>query len=77
MPDGDRTAWPDPRLDEKMAAVDSTFERIDMHLADLREEMRALRSDFARTQDRLVQIGFGLVVALIGAVAALIIALTG
>ena len=58
-----------------MAALDTTFERIDRDLTDLREEMRLMRADFARLQDRLVQIGFGLVFALVGALAALIIAL--
>jgi hypothetical protein len=88
MADGERTSWTDERLDEKMTAVDTTFDRIDRDLTDLRaevralrdelhEDMRLLRADFARMQDRLVQIGFGLVVALIGAVAALIVALSG
>jgi hypothetical protein len=88
MADTERTSWTDERLDEKMTAVDTSFDRIDGALTDLREEVRALRTDlhedmrllradFARMQDRLVQIGFGLVVALIGAIAALIVALTG
>jgi hypothetical protein len=37
--------------------------------------VRGIRSDFSGMQDRLVQIGFGLVAALIGAVIALIVAL--
>ena len=98
MADGERTAWSDERLDEKMAAIDTTHDRIDARLAriedgldalrtelheevralrtEMHEEIRALRADFARMQDRLVQIGFGLVVALVGNVAALIVALS-
>jgi hypothetical protein len=91
MTDMERARWSDERLDEKMAAVDTTLERIDANLVALRtelheemratraefqEDMRLMRADFSRMQDRLVQIGFGLVIALIGALAALIVALT-
>lgn len=47
-----------------MAAIDHTFERIDHSLRDLRDEMRAMRSDFMAEfraiHHRLTQIGFGL-----------------
>ncbi len=57
-----RSSWTDQRLDDKMGAIDSTFEmlrdemhglRRDMHEEmqglrhDMREEMRGLRSDLA------------------------------
>ena len=42
---------------------------------DLRDEVRALRGDFSALQDRLVQIGFGLVGVLIAALLVLIVAL--
>ena len=41
----ERAGWPDIRLDERMAAIEQTFERIDHSLRDLVEEMRAMRSD--------------------------------
>jgi len=41
----ERAGWPDIRLDERMAAIEQTFERIDHSLRDLAEEMRAMRSD--------------------------------
>ena len=71
----ERAGWPDIRLDERMAAIEQTFERIDHSLRDLAEEMRAMRSDLSNemramrtdfTADvrainqRLTQIGFGL-----------------
>jgi hypothetical protein len=70
----DRTAWTDERLDEKMAAHERLFELLHDDLRALREEMRGMRSDFARFQDRQVQVGFGLVFVLISALAAGIIA---
>ncbi len=59
--------WTDERLDERVNAMDQTFDRI-------YDELRGLRSDFAAMQDRLVQIGFGLVFVLVGAMVALIVA---
>jgi hypothetical protein len=43
----ERAGWPDIRIDERMAAIEQTFERIDHSLRDLAEEMRAMRSDLA------------------------------
>src|SRR5215204_5563978 len=37
--------WSDARLDEPMAAIEHTFERIDHSLRDLGAEVRAMRSD--------------------------------
>lgn len=81
-----RSDWTDERLDEKMGAIDSTFEmlRDEMHglrqemrglRSDFSSEMRDLRSDFTALQTTLVQIGFGLVGVLLAAMVALIVAL--
>jgi hypothetical protein len=43
--------------------------------SDLSDEIRGLRSDFSSLQDRLLQIGFGLVGVLSAALIALIVAL--
>ena len=71
----EHAGWPDVRLDERMAAIDQTFERIDDSLRDLGEEMRAMRSNLGEEMrvmrsdltaevrainHRLTQIGFGL-----------------
>jgi hypothetical protein len=60
----ERAGWPDIRLDERMAAIEHTFERIDHSLRDLGDEMRAMRSDLTSEvraiNHRLTQIGFGL-----------------
>jgi hypothetical protein len=64
----ERTLWTDERLDERMAAIDQTFERI---FAELRD----FRADFNRFQDRMVQIGFALVGVLIAALTTLAVTL--
>jgi hypothetical protein len=82
----ERGAWTDERIEEKMTAVDTAFDRLHDDLGGVREELhgmrsefteelRGLRSDFSSLQDRLVQIGFGLVAVLISALVALIVAI--
>ena len=71
----ERSAWTDERLDERMSAVDTTLDRLHDDLGGIRDELRGPRGDFSSLQDRLVQIGFGLVSVLIAALVALIIAL--
>ncbi len=58
-----------------MGDIENTFNRLHDDLGGIRDEIRGLRSDFSLLQDRLVQIGFGLVFVLITALIALIIAL--
>jgi hypothetical protein len=41
----ERAEWPDVRLDERMAAIEHTFERIDHSMRDLGDEIRAVRGD--------------------------------
>ena len=60
----ERTEWPDVRLNERMAAIDNTFERIDLSLQRLEDETRAMRSELTAEiraiNHRLTQIGFSL-----------------
>jgi hypothetical protein len=60
----ERTEWPDVRLDERIAAIDNTFERIDLSLQRLEDEVGAMRSDVTAEMHainhRLTLIGFGL-----------------
>lgn len=71
----ERSTWTDERIDDKMRSIDRTFDRIGDEMAGLRDEMRGMRSDLARVQDRMIQIGFGLVVALLAALLTAILAL--
>lgn len=68
-----------------MGVIDSTFDMLRDEIRGLREDnrqqfsalhpdMRDLRGDFSSLQGRLVQIGFGLVGALIASMVALILA---
>jgi hypothetical protein len=67
--------WTDDRIDEKMTAIDRTFDMLHNDLSGLREEIVGMRSDLARFQDRMIQIGFGLVFALLAALVTTILAL--
>ena len=64
------------RLDEDMRALrHDTLAEFRALRDGIAEDNRALRSDFSRLQDRLTQIGFGIAVALLSAVIALIVVL--
>ena len=60
----ERTEWPDVRLNERMAAIDNTFERIDLSLQRLEDAVDAMRGELTAEihaiNHRLTQIGFGL-----------------
>jgi DNA anti-recombination protein RmuC len=71
----ERSVWTDERIDERMAAIDITFGRIDKNLDVLRDEMQGLRQDMWAIQRQLSQIGWGLTGALVAAMVALIVAL--
>ncbi len=82
----ERIVWTDERLDERMAAIDDTSDRIFAEFAAVRQElrdfrsefkteMRELRGDFNRFQDRMVQIGFGLLGVTIASLTAVAVAL--
>jgi hypothetical protein len=63
----ERSAWTDERLDDLAATLDTNVRM-------LREEIHGLRADISSWQRQIAQIGWSLVVALIGAIVALIIA---
>jgi hypothetical protein len=60
----ERTEWPAVRLHERMAAIDNTFERIDLSLQRLEDGIGAMRSELTAEiraiNHRLTQIGFAL-----------------
>ena len=81
----ERTEWPDVTLDERMAAIDNTFERIDLSLqrledeihamrSDLGNEMRAMRGDLSALQRQLTRIFAGFAGAVLAVVAAGLVA---
>ena len=56
---GMREAWTDARLDDLSDRVDRGFERVDA-------ELRALNARFDGLQRTMLQVGAGMIVALIG-----------
>ena len=74
----ERSAWTDERLDDLAACFDRTVTLLHEDIRSLRDEMnqgfRELRGDMSALQRQLSQIGWGLVVALIGAIVALVVA---
>jgi hypothetical protein len=71
----ERVRWTDERLDERMTAMDQKFDRVFTEFDRVHAEIRDLRADFNRFQDRMVQIAFALVGVLLAQVVALTIAL--
>jgi hypothetical protein len=82
-------AWTDERLDDlaatlrplpvEVAKIAEAVDRLTAEVKTMREESgndsRDLRGDLAQSQRQITQIGWGLVVAFVGMVGALIIAL--
>jgi hypothetical protein len=67
--------WTDERLDDLAASIDLKFELLREDIRDLRGDIGALRNDFSAWQRQIAMMGWTLAVALVGAVAALIVAL--
>jgi DNA anti-recombination protein RmuC len=70
-----RLAWTDERLDERMAAIDQTFDRIFEQLALIRGDIARLDDRLHQFQNHMVQVGFGLVAVLIAAITTIVLAL--
>jgi hypothetical protein len=70
----ERSAWTDERLDDLAASMDRNFALVRADIGDVRTEIRELRSDLSAWQRQIAQIGWGLAIALIGAIVALIVA---
>jgi hypothetical protein len=61
-----RESWTDERLDDLSHRVDEGFRRVDADIRDLRADMN---SRFDALQRTLLQLGGGLIVALMGLIA--------
>jgi hypothetical protein len=81
----ERVRWTDERIDERMAAIDDTFDRVFRELHTLREEMRAgfaelrgeiggVRSDLAASHRQMTRIVAMLALSLIGLLGVLVAA---
>jgi hypothetical protein len=72
----ERAAWTDQRLDDLAEAMRSGFARLDQDIRDVRGEIATLRDDmnagFAEQRAVTYRLGGGLMVALIGVIAAIL-----
>jgi hypothetical protein len=75
----ERSAWPDERLDDLAATLETNIGQVREEIHGLREELRedfrGLRNDLSAGQRQIAQIGWALAGTLIAALVALIIAL--
>lgn len=63
----ERLAWTDERLDDLARRVDAGFDRIDREIRELRSE---LRSEVAGLRGTMSRVGGGIMVGLVGVIAA-------
>ena len=75
----DRSAWPDERIDDLAATLETRFGELREEIHGLRQDMhndfRSLREDLSAGQRQIAQIGWALAGTLIAALVALIISL--
>jgi hypothetical protein len=77
----ERTAWTDERLDDLANRVDAGFARIDTEIRELRAELRAeiggLRLEIGGLRLTLLRVGGGIMVGLVGVIAAIFVSPAG
>jgi hypothetical protein len=66
----ERTTWTDERLDDLAEATRTGFARVDQDIRELRAEMHA---GFAQMQSTMNRFGAGIMVALLGVIAAIFV----
>jgi hypothetical protein len=66
----ERVAWTDERLDDLSRRMDAGFARLD---ADIRELRAELRNEIGGLRLTLVRVGGGIMVGLVGVIAAVLI----
>jgi len=78
----ERAAWTDQRLDDLADRMDAGFERVDADIRELRTEVREmgaelraeLRGEIGSLRATLIRVGGGVIVGLIGVIAAVLAA---
>jgi hypothetical protein len=65
----ERAAWTDERLDDLLESVRTGFARTDQDIRELRTEMR---QEFASLRTVMFTFGGGIIVALVGVIAAIL-----
>ena len=77
----ERSAWSDERLDDLASRMDAGFARIDADIRQLRMELRSeiggLRGEIGGLRMTLLRVGGGIMVGLVGVIAAILVSPTG
>lgn len=69
----ERRAWTDERLDDLATRMDAGFARVD---ADIRELRAELRSEIGGLRLTLLRVGGGIMIGLVGVIAAILVSPT-
>jgi hypothetical protein len=76
-----RVAWTDDRLDDLANRMDAGFARVDADIRELRVELRteigALRAEIGVLRVTLLRVGGGIMVGLVGVIAAIFVSPAG
>lgn len=76
----ERVAWTDERLDDLANRMDAGFARVDAGIRGLRAELRAeiggLRGEIGVLRVTLLRVGGGIMVGLVGVIAAILVSPT-
>lgn len=81
----ERTAWTDERLDDLANRMDAGFARVDAEIRDLRKELRSeigglgveLRAEIGALRLTILRVGGGIMIRLVGVIAAILLDPTG
>ena len=73
----ERTAWTDGRLDDLASRMDAGFARVDADIRELRAELRmeigGLRMEIGGLRLTLLRVGGGIMIGLVGVIAAILV----
>lgn len=73
----ERAAWTDQRLDDLAQRMDAGFQRVDADIRELRTDIAGLRTELRGDIDglrlTLLRVGGGVIVGLVGVIAAVLV----
>lgn len=75
-----RVAWTDERLDDLANRMDAGFARVDTEIRELRRELRTeiggLRAEIGALRVTMLRVGGGIMIGLVGVIAAILVSPT-
>ena len=63
-----RSTWTDSRLDDFAAHTDGRFDAVDKRFDRIDQEIRGLREEIGALQRTIIQVGGGLIAAVVGVI---------